>query len=242
MNTGIVCILDALATKGVWSIDEPATYLQKLKRVHNSIFDVKNYVINQGYPFIVDYLTFSDTIIITLQWNKFEDETLIPYVVRLIDGVLSTCLAENLLMRGALSFGKFIKEDNIIIGPAIDDAAYWHDKAQLIGCVLTPNTTLLYDSGIEYIEKNHHEDHDYRQHAIKYKTPFKNNTIYDLYNVNWPLSTYKAFKPLGDPAPLIRVKSILGRYPIPAEAYNKHENTISFFNYCIEQISNEEVG
>jgi hypothetical protein len=241
MKTGIVCVLDALGTKGVWSIDDPETYLNKLRAVHKTLIDLKDHGLKSGYPYILDYITFSDTIIITFHWDGVETEAMIPYIVRMIDGLYSSCLAEDLLMRGAMSYGRFIKEENIIIGPAIDDAASWHDKAQLVGCVLTPNTTLLYDSGIDYVERNPHTDYDYRQHAIKYKTPFKGGVAYDLYNVNWPLSTYKALNPLGAPSPLTRIKARLGKYPIPADAFNKHENTIDFFNYSVRMFQDGNV-
>lgn len=235
MNTGIVCVLDALATKGVWSIDEPTIYLKKMQKVHSAIRDMKSYSKGLTSSFVLDYITFSDTIIITIYMKEYQNETILPYFVRMIDGVYSTCLSEDLLMRGAISYGKFIKRKNIVIGPAIDDAAFWHDKAQLVGCVLTPNTTLLYDSGIDYVNRNPHENYDYSQHAIKYLTPFKDGHSYDLYNVNWPLSTYKAFQPLGEPDSITRLKGILGKYPIPPEAYIKHLNTLDFFNYSINK-------
>lgn len=238
MNTGTVCVLDALATKGVWSIDEPTIYLEKMERIHNKLEEMQTYLKSLSSIMIMEYLTFSDTIIITLHPEGYPNEAIIPYFVRIIDGLYSHCLAESLFMRGAISYGKFIKKSNIIIGPAIDDAAYWHDKAQLIGCVLTPNATLMYDSGINYVNRNPHEEgYDYSQHAIKYLTPFKDNKSYDLYNVNWPLSFYKTLSPLGEPDPLTRLKSTLGEYPIPADAYSKHLNTIAFFNDSIAKRS-----
>jgi len=235
MQHGIVCIIDALATKGVWSIDEPNNYLRKLNRIHKQLDEYIKYFKSLRSPHKLEYITFSDTIIITLTLSGFPNETSIPMMVRAIDGVFSTCFAEDLLMRGAISFGKFIKRKNILIGPAVDDAALWHDKAQVIGCVLTPNTTILYESGIDYMMRDPNQTYDYSQHAIKYNVPFKESKTYLLYMVNWPLSMYKAFAPLGPPDPILRFKGILGKYQIPAEAYQKHLNTISFFEYSINQ-------
>jgi len=235
MNNGIVCIIDALATKGVWSIDEPLVYLSKLKRVHLQLDKIIRHFKTLRSPHKLEYITFSDTIILTLTFKGYPNEAAIPMFVRAIDGVFSTCFAEDLLMRGAISFGKFIKRKNILTGPAIDDAAFWHEKPQMVGCALTPNTTLLYDYGIDSINRDPNQPYNYSQHALKFDVQLKEGRRYNLYTVNWPLSTYKAFIPLGEPGPLLRMKAILGKYPIPAEAYQKHLNTIAFFEYSIHQ-------
>ncbi len=237
MVTGIVCVLDALGTKGIWSIDEPEIYLTKLRAIHDNLSQVKEYVNQLQTPLTWNFNTFSDTIIITTHWGGIENETMIPIMARAIDGLFSHCLAQDLLMRGAMSYGKFIQENNIIVGPAIDDAAQWHDKAQLVGCLLTPNTTLLYDCGLDRWNRNPYESYDYSQYGIKYKTPCKGNLNYDVYQVNWPLSYAKALIPLGKPSLNLRLKETLGKYPIPAEAFNKHENTLAFFEYSLAKSS-----
>lgn len=234
MNKGVICILDALGTKGVWNIQEPLAYLEKIKEVHSMLEELKLYSLKLPSPYILDYITFSDTIIISIHSEIIKSDLIIPIFTRMIDGCFTRCLEQGLLMRGAISYGDFIKSNNAIIGPAIDDAATWHDKAQLIGCILTPHTSLLYDFALYYLKQYLNEDYDYSQHAIRYATPFKDRH-YDLYNMNWPLSYFKAINPLGEPQPLIRLKSSLGEYPIPPDAYIKHQNTIEFFNYSINQ-------
>jgi len=235
MKTGIVCVLDALATKGAWSIDEPNVYIKKMRQIHLKLNEMKAYMKSVSRVLVLEVVTFSDTIIITLYSRNEFIPALLPYFVRSIDGIFSFCFAENLLMRGAISYGKFIKRQNIIIGPAIDDAAFWHDKGQLIGCVLTPNTSLLYDTGLDYIIHNPIDKYDNSQHAIKYNTPFKDGKMYELYNVNWPLSAFKAISSVERRNPLFWLKDTLGAYPIPPDAYNKHLNTIEFYNYSIKE-------
>lgn len=235
METGVVCVLDALGTKGVWSIDDPVSYLQKLSAIHNVLDDIKNRYDSEGTTAKFNFITFSDTIIITAHIEGHQDETLIPLMARAIDGLFSHCLSYDLLMRGALSYGSFIQQDRIIIGPAIDDAAHWHDQAQLVGCLLTPNTTLLCDVGLDRWSRNPYNNYDYSQHVVKYQTPVKAGGLYELYQVNWPLSFHKALKDISQRDTIVVLKESLGKYPIPAEAYKKHENTIEFFRYSLSQ-------
>ena len=63
----------------------------------------------------------------------------------------------------------------------------------------------------------------------------KNGLTYDLYQVNWPLSYHKALKDLSPPDTLLMLKQTLGKYPIPAEAYEKHQNTLAFYMSSLKQ-------
>lgn len=236
MVTGIVCVLDALGTKGVWQIDEPEKYLEKIEKIYNDLDRLKDYGQQQNEDILLDYITFSDTIIVTLHYKDYESESIIPPFARMIDGLYSLCLAENLFMRGAISYGKFIKKGNSIIGPAIDDAAYWHDKAQFIGCILTPSTSLLIEYGLDYWLRNPYSDYDYSQHTLLYDIPLKEAKSLHVHTINWPLSIARAWESNNviQTPPEVIIKSYLGKYPIPPEAFPKHQNTIKFFQYSLE--------
>lgn len=138
MEQGIVCIIDALGTKGIWNITEPESYLKNLEFVYSVLNEAKEKT-NPNLEF--DYLAFSDTIILLLKFRglKTHDNqppfTLIPRFARIMDGVFTICFSKGLFMRGAISCGDYIKKGTIIIGPAIDDAASLYEKTEMMGIV-----------------------------------------------------------------------------------------------------------
>ena len=42
-------------------------------------------------------------------------------------------------LRGAISCGNYDNQDHIVIGPAVDEAASWHESTDWIGVILTPS-------------------------------------------------------------------------------------------------------
>jgi hypothetical protein len=241
MDKGVICIIDALGTKGIWNITDTEAYLKKIEDFYDILNEAKR-LENTDIEF--DYITFSDTIILLLKYRDFITPgnlppfMLIPRFARIMDGVFSTCLSLGLFMRGAISCGDYIKKGSIIIGPAIDDAACLYEKAQMMGIVLTPQTSLLTDFALASTRIYPSDDYDYSQHLIKYDTPLKGNIIEPLFQINWPNSAIEIWNKMEPQIDNItRLKTMLGIRPIPIEAYMKHKNTISFFEYCSKFIS-----
>ena len=51
-------------------------------------------------------------------------------------------LEKNLMIRGATSYGNYITNEMSFIGPAIDEAASWHEQAESVAIFLTPTAFL----------------------------------------------------------------------------------------------------
>lgn len=241
MNNGLICILDALGTKGIWNREDAERYLQSLKAVHSNLIAFKEYADSKKMLHAkFEYLTISDTLIIVWKFTeKIQIDSpyrMIPIFARMIDGIFKLCFAEKLFMRGAISYGQFIKDGSILVGPAVDDAATFHELPNMIGAILTPNTTLLADVGLEDLAKAPIDGYDHSQHLIKYNTPIKGGQEIMLYQVNWPLSMKKAWAELPESSTDIsKIKNWLGENPIPLEAFAKYENTLKFFEYSSRQ-------
>jgi len=50
-------------------------------------------------------------------------------------------LAMGILFRGAVSLGRYLEKQDILLGPAVTDAANWYDRSDMIGVMLTPATS-----------------------------------------------------------------------------------------------------
>ncbi len=82
----------------------------------------------------------SDTFVITSYSEEFKKETFIH--TRISQQLINSCLKHQLLIRGATSYGEYYKDNLVFVGPAIDDAASWHELSEEIGIYFTPKALL----------------------------------------------------------------------------------------------------
>ncbi len=161
---------------------------------------------------------FGDTVIIT--WDNDSRAGLF-----LLAGVLTTifnkALGSGLFLRGAVSFGDYWENEESIVGPAVSDAANWHDEMDWIGIALTPTAGLQYDPGTD--EKDTIVP---RRSFVKHDVPFKSKTV-PLYSINWP---YHPDAPSREDL----VKLFTAR-PIPFVAEAKYRHTIEFYDKVTEK-------
>jgi len=92
----------------------------------------------------VEYYTFGDTILITLEQgnNEFAAEDLLPYAYGIAWPSIFLGIESDLLLRGAISVGDFVRDETTVLGPALADAASWYEQADWIGIVATPRCHL----------------------------------------------------------------------------------------------------
>ena len=57
-----------------------------------------------------------------------------------------TAVSKNILLRGAISVGKFYRSDKMIIGPAVKDAADYYGKPKWIGICAAPTASKVLDN------------------------------------------------------------------------------------------------
>ena len=72
--------------------------------------------------------------------------------------LIELCLGRGFLIRGATSYGEYLKKESVFIGPAIDDAASWHELGQEVAIFLTPSAFLNFEdelvSAEEFIKRD----------------------------------------------------------------------------------------
>lgn len=137
MNYGVVVMLDALGTKGIWrdhNLAEVTTtwevFLKMLKTVEKESAD------EEKYEWKIN--AFSDTIIITFTGKPIEK--LLDIASDSTRTAIGYGMQMGIYLRGAISVGSFIHTENLILGPAIDEAAEFYEQDNWIGASATPST------------------------------------------------------------------------------------------------------
>lgn len=164
---GAVALLDALGTKGRWERESPNSIINKwdefITNYRKSISKKNKRMCD------ISFHAFSDTVIITVSGSNLSDILLTAGSE--ISSFVLFALSRRIFFRGCLSVGKIFAGDQIVIGPAIDEAAQCYESADWIGVSLAP-------SAINVIRKPSF------QKLIKYK---KNGDYFVRYNI--PMKT-----------------------------------------------------
>jgi hypothetical protein len=134
-ENGIVIFLDALRMKGIWKSFKP---IEVIKMWNNVVGFFKDSLDQSRLSVIPCFRTLSDTIIITIASQPSHFESIISKAFYLLLEPFIQSLKIRMLLRGTISCGTYYLSQRLIIGPALDDAAYHHDKLDWIGISLSP--------------------------------------------------------------------------------------------------------
>ena len=144
---GYLTFADILGWKGIWKkqnseeekVDTLNTLLFIKSKLEEEFKDEKeNYKIN----------LISDTYVVFAKNFQINN--------KLSKRLIELCLKNDLLIRGATSYGKFYNNDMVYIGQTVDEAASWHEMGEEIGIFYTSSAKLSIDeeNPIEYELKN----------------------------------------------------------------------------------------
>ena len=164
LEEGYLIFADILGWKGIWkkynSNDERiriATKLLDIRDILKKEIKEENSSIN----------LISDTFIVSS--NNYEMSNKISK--RLIE----ECLKNSFVIRGTISFGEYYNKDTVYIGPAVDEAASWHDVGEEIGIFYAPSARLSIKL----------KDNELKEcHLINDEVFIKNRKI-KTYFINW---------------------------------------------------------
>ena len=149
MQQGFVTFADIMGWKGIWLrnqgnedkiLEELLAIKEKIERfieIQCRIDILKNIEISIKLisdTFLV-YSSFREDINADIEM-EFEFHSIV------IKELIIYTLEKNLMIRGATSYGKYITNEMSFIGPAIDEAASWHEQAESVAIFLTPTAFL----------------------------------------------------------------------------------------------------
>lgn len=137
MATGAVTFLDVLGWKGIWLRREHKEVVRLLDGLVRTAEGIANEQRGKTTSARVRILSISDTIVLLTEGD-------VAGVVSIHGLICKTLLLESVRsgipLRGATSHGQFFaSEGTILVGPAVDEAASWHEALDWIGVVLTPS-------------------------------------------------------------------------------------------------------
>ena len=141
---GYLTFADILGWKGIWknqnTKEEKVDTLNTLLFIKNKLEEEfkeekENYKIN----------LISDTYVIYTKEPELSN--------KLSKRLIELCLVNNLLIRGATSYGKFYNNDMVYIGQAVDEAASWHEKGEEVGIFYTSSARLSTNLSDNELEK-----------------------------------------------------------------------------------------
>lgn len=230
---GVVAILDALGAAN-YDDSEIAEFL-KARQVVMQKLDAKTEQVsaNLNTARIKTY-TFNDTVLVVQESDSEETAPNdIQAFVTVLRRLVVDSLGRRILFRGSFAAGSFYEDSstNTILGKAVTDAAAWYDKADWIGILATPRTTVLIDRLKE--QQNAEWDHL----LADYKVPLSAGKEMRSWTVNWPKGFWvNGITPCksGEKPREVFLK-LLSQFHIPLGAESKHFNTISFFDYVAKQ-------
>lgn len=165
LTYGVVILGDILGTKGMWrekiSRDVIANWSWLVEKTTESLerrFNKPN----------VKVRAFSDTVLITCTGGDTKDT--VAKVGAFLKEFISICIVYDFPIRGVFSLGQFVDSEQMIIGPAIDEAASFYEQSNWIGFSATPSTFSI----IEKLEKSSRYKTSVKKYFIKYDVPMKN--------------------------------------------------------------------
>lgn len=154
---GVVCILDALGTKGVTREEEAELKFMKWRLIE-SLFKA----IEENQPSVISnkdivlrLASFSDTILITIGAKNKELATQsFETFAKLLRMIIRNTFSFDNLLRGSFSIGEYYQKEKVslIFGDAVDDAAAFYERPLLAGIIATPRTSkLLHQEGFQTV-------------------------------------------------------------------------------------------
>lgn len=231
---GIIVLLDALGIKGIWNRKNPAEVLNTWAALQEEyikgIESLRNEFTAHGYFERLRFQAFSDTIMVSLPVKKREvgsdrGRTPLWWTIMSMGEMLSKLFRVSVLsqfyFRGCLSAGRFYRSENMIIGPAVDEAAEYYRLPEWSGISTCPNASKILTDA----EEMKASLYDF---FIQYDLPLKNMIEKNGWALNWPKSQTK------DQAENENLRQILYNESMMVNgisAYFKIKNTLDFYHW-----------
>jgi hypothetical protein len=226
---GFVVLLDALGTK-TDSIESSKKYLSVIADIETDMKS-SHAVMQQGRhdASIFDEFSvrfFGDTLLVTYEVkNKERESEYFESLSFVLSSFICTAIKLGILFRGSVSLGEYLEEGNVVLGPAVFDAAMWYEKLEMIGIIATPKATLSLKS--LFLSDDKTLD-DAWNDGVFINPPLKNNIVAELFVFNW-LIFLSYDDENGHEKTEKYFYKLIREFPVPLGAESKLQNTENFF-------------
>ena len=125
---GFLIFADILGWKGIWKKQDKkdiANVTSFIKNILEKEFDKELEEKKYNISLISDtFIVFSEELELSNNLSK---------------KLIELCLENDLVIRGAISYGECYNRETVYVGPVVDEAASWHDEGEEIGIFCTPS-------------------------------------------------------------------------------------------------------
>jgi hypothetical protein len=236
---GCIALLDALGTRTA-SLEQTKSYLAALVDIRELMKefaitdeDTRGRVVPEhpGGEFRIRF--FADSILITLPIDR-EHLSWFP-IARTFSGVgavLASAFGRGVLFRGAIAIGHYIETNDAVLGPAILDAAYWYESADLFGVLATPNAYYT----IRRLCRDREQVDSWPVGAMEalgrpYDVPLRDGKSLQTHLVDWTFSARVRSREASED-----IKrwfyGVIADYIVKPEVESKYRNTLHFLEVC----------
>lgn len=226
-------MLDVLGIKGIWQREPVNEIVQKWERMVFDFRDIERSLNENPHNNIVTHIQFfSDTIIVTYEGDDPID--LLSYMSLHLTYPFCHSLTEKVFLRGAISVGRFRRTENMIIGPAIDEAAEFYEHSNWVGITLTPSAGQIIDKTMK--EHNRHGWYE------KFIVP-SNTGDEEVWALNWPTHMRGVMQFIPDTRePRDVLSEVFSNPPNDPRVISKYETTSNFFDEMISRRGEGNLG
>ncbi|MGK4199346.1 tetratricopeptide repeat protein [Fusobacterium sp. HC1336] len=201
---------DILGWKGIWqrdkSINSKKSNINKMKNIKSQLFSFKENYLEKNKNIDGNINLISDTFIIASNDIKLHNS--------LCKKLISLCLENGLLIRGATAYGEYLSEDMIYIGEAVDEAASWHESAEEVAIFYTISARLKLEEIVYKKTEKERKDYLKEIELINSEVQLKKGKM-DTYLISW----------IDDEKNRIKFKEIMKKEIIYPELALKYLNT-----------------
>lgn len=254
MKRGAIAFVDFLGFKGIWERHDPDQLLEKLEWLRQKVVEKhielgKQYLDEQskaGAPSTdIDVIFVSDTVCIACWYKLPEDqERTLCSLAYIVGKVIAEMVRESvsslhpppLSSRGCVSVGEFAHRGSFIMGPAVDEAAKYHQLADGAFIYLAPSAEKCIEESAQYvthlratgqISNDELDDGQELSLFLPYKVPFKDGSTHTVPVLN-PLAG-EATKDQSEIANRIAESFDANR----KDVRRKKEHTVRFLETCL---------
>jgi hypothetical protein len=225
---GFVALLDALGTR-TSTLENAQQYLASLELLKDNVQSATDVTLEGTSDDLKAGLSdlkprfFGDSILLTysiLDEARFEEY--FKRILFVLSFFVLIALKNGILLRGALAIGRYLEESNVVLGPAVYDAAGWYEEPQLVSVMLTPKATHYVKGAFGDRGSIGQINWDETDGVFLYDVPTRQGAV-DSYVVNWP-SGIGYFKKQGEDS-LAWFHKLLRDFDMPKGTENKYTNT-----------------
>ena len=186
---------------------------------------------------------FGDTVLFIWDLaNHPKPDVFLLYFANIASFLMILALDKGIVFRGAMTIGDYIQNENVVIGPAIADAASWYELANMIGIIVTPYCGQFISSICEDIPINPTAYPPNYMAGIslsfrKYNVPLKGGIEESLWTINWP--SLNGARMSSKSIALKWYYDCIKRVPIPLGTEEKYRNTESYYRSSCDELESK---